>query len=276
MIVLPLEGTRMSDLLKWKKGACEAAKIASNLLLCMRQNFSVREKGLYDLVTDADTASQKVIYEHLKNLFPDHDFLGEEDGNGEKDPGPNAPPTWIVDPIDGTTNYVHDLPLYAISIGLYYQGEMVVGVVHDPSRNEMFHAAKGLGAFVNDTPLKTSSITSLGKAMITTGFPYNVRGMEHLFSWWKHFSHRSQAVRRIGSTALNLAYIASGRCDVFYAFDNHVWDVAGGIVLVNEAGGKITRVDGSPYCPFKPESLATNGHMHDLLVAEFRNGPQEG
>ena len=153
---------------------------------------------------------------------------------------------------------------------------MVVGVVHDPSRNEMFHAAKGHGAFVNNLPLKTSTITSLEKAMVTTGFPYNVRGMEHLFSWWKHFSHRSQAVRRIGSTALNLAYIASGRCDVFYAFDNHVWDVAGGIVLVNEAGGKITRVDGSPYCPFKPESLATNGHMHDLLVAEFRKGPQEG
>ncbi len=266
----------MNELIKWKEAACEAARIAAKLLISMRQNLSVREKGLYDLVTDADTASQKAIYDYLGSLFPDHKFLGEEDGKGEKDPGPNAPPTWIVDPIDGTTNYVHDLPLYAISIGLYYQGEMIVGVVHDPVRNELFHAAKGMGAFVNDKPIKTSSVLQLKDAMITTGFPYNVRGMEHLFQWWKHFSHRSQAVRRIGSTALNLAYIASGRCDAFYAFDNHVWDVAGGIVLVNEAGGKITLPDGSSYSPFQPICLATNTHLHELLLAEFRNGPKEG
>lgn len=265
----------MSELLKWKQTACEAAQKASALLLSMRQNFSVREKARFDLVTDADTASQKIIKEHLHGAFPHHDFLGEEDGKGEKEPAQDAPPTWIVDPIDGTTNYVHDLPLYAVSIGLWHQGKMKVGVVMDPARNEMFHAASGHGAFLNDRQISVSKVSAMKDAMITTGFPYSVQGMEHLFGWWRHFSHRCQALRRIGSTALNMAYVACGRCDVFYAFDNHVWDIAGGLVLVEEAGGLVSHVDGCKYSPFRPDSLVTNQPLHQHLLQEFSQGPKE-
>lgn len=266
----------MSELSQWKRAACEAAQKASKLLLAMRKNFSVREKARFDLVTDADTASQKIIKDHLHDAFPHHDFLGEEDGKGEKEPALDAPPTWIVDPIDGTTNYVHDLPLYAVSIGLWHQGKMKVGVVMDPVRNEMFHAAMGQGAFLNDQSIRPSAVSSLRNAMITTGFPYSVDGMDFLFSWWKHFSHRTQALRRIGSTALNMAYVACGRCDAFYAFDNHVWDIAGGVVLVQEAGGLITHVDGTGFSPFRPDSLVTNPHLQGILLKEFSQGPKEG
>ncbi|MSR31294.1 MAG: inositol monophosphatase [Gemmataceae bacterium] len=264
----------MSQLLEWKSAACEAARKAGDLILSMRKKFQVREKGRFDLVTDADTASQKLIREHLMALFPDHGFLGEEDGKGEQEPSPGSPPIWIVDPIDGTTNYVHDLPLYGVSIGLWHEGKMKVGVVFDPPRNEMFHAAMGHGAFLNDSPIHTSETAELGTALITTGFPYSAKGLEFLFDWWEHFSSRCQALRRIGSTALNMAWVACGRCDAFYAFDNHVWDIAGGLVLLQEAGGIITQVDGSAYSPFRKDSLAANPLLHAQLLQQFQGGPK--
>jgi myo-inositol-1(or 4)-monophosphatase len=253
--------------------AKEAARRGAAVLEEWRQRFQVKEKARFDLVTEADLTSQKVIREFLAERYPDHGFLGEEEAAGHTRPGPEAPPTWIVDPLDGTTNYVHDCPMYAVSLGLQVAGELIVGAVLDPSRSELFSAARGLGAWLNDQPIRTSSIRELGKALLVTGFPYDLRGREPIFAWWRYFSLEAQSVRRTGSTALNLAYVAAGRFDAFWAFDSNPWDVAGGAVLVQEAGGIISNVDGGPFDPYTPDGLASNGPLHSSLLEAFQKGP---
>jgi myo-inositol-1(or 4)-monophosphatase len=253
--------------------ACEAARRGAGVLEDWRRRFHVREKGRADLVTEADLASQKTIQDYLQQRFAGHGFLGEEENRGEHRPGPDAPPTWIVDPLDGTTNYVHDCPLYCVSIGLEVAGELVVGVVYEPVRNELFRAARGLGAWLGPERLRTSTIDRLDQALLATGFPPDVRGQERALDWWRHLSFRAQSLRRTGSTALNLAYVACGRFDGYWAFDNHVWDIAGGVVLVREAGGLITKVDGSTLDPYLPEAIASNGPLHPALAATMRSGP---
>jgi myo-inositol-1(or 4)-monophosphatase len=262
----------MNSLDDFHAAAQEAARRAALVLEDWRHKFQVREKGRFDLVTDADLASQKAIQAFLSERFPSHAFLGEEEGGDKSRPGPAAPPTWIVDPIDGTTNYVHDCPLYCISIGLQVAGELVVGVVLDPSRNEMFHAAKGTGAWINDRRIRTSTVDSLDDALIATGFPPNLRDNGASLDWWRHLSLKTQSLRRTGSTALNMAYVAAGRFDAYYAFDNHVWDVAGATVLIREAGGKVTNVDGSEYDAYTPDALATNGPLHSTMIEIFQSG----
>ena len=252
--------------------AQEAARRGAAALEEWRHRFSVREKARCDLVTEADLASQKAIHDYLGSRFPGHGFLAEEDKTTQARPGPEAPPTWIVDPLDGTTNYVHDCPLYCVSIGLQVAGDLVVGVVLDPGRNEMFAAARGLGAWLGQQRLQTSRVQRLDEALLATGFPPDMNGQERTLAWWRHLSLRTQSLRRTGSTALNLAYVAAGRFDGFWAFDNHVWDVAGGTVLVREAGGMITDVDGSPYNPYTPDALASNGALQPILLQEFRHG----
>lgn len=256
------------------EAAQEAARRGAAVLEDWRRRFQVREKGRFDLVTDADLASQRAIQGFLQGRFPDHGFLGEEEKAGhDSRPGLMAPPTWIVDPLDGTTNYVHDCPLYCVSIGLQVAGELVVGVVLDPSRNELFSAGKGLGSWLNGQRLQTSAAETLDQALVATGFPPDLKGQEKSLDYWRYFSFRTRSLRRTGSTALNLAYVAAGRFDGFYAFDNHVWDVAGGTVLVREAGGQITNVDGTPYDPFTADALASNGPLHPEMVKALREGP---
>ena len=262
-------GDALSDYLE---AACEAARQAAAVLNEWRARFQVREKARFDLVTDADLASQRVIYEYLGGLFPNHAFLGEEDA-AHRRPAPDGPPTWIVDPIDGTTNYVHDCPMYCISIGLQVAGELVVGVVLDPTRPELFKAAKGHGAWLDDHRIQTSAADRLDEALLATGFPPDIRGQERTLEWWRYFSLRARSLRRTGSTALNMAYVAAGRFDGYWAFDNHVWDVAGAAVLVLEAGGTLTNIDGAPYDPYTPDALASNGPLHPSLLAALRTGP---
>src|SRR5262245_15071922 len=261
------------ELNTWLAAAKEAGLRAAVVLDKWRRRFSVREKSRFDLVTEADLASQKTIYEFLGKRFPGHEFLGEEDVAQRPRPGANAPPTWIVDPIDGTTNYVHDCPLYCISIGLQVAGELVVGVVYDPARKEMFAAAKGQGAFANEQRLQTSATDKLSEALLATGFPPDMKGQERTLDWWRHFSLKTRSLRRTGSTALNMAYVAAGRFDGYWAFDNHVWDVAGAAVLIREAGGTLTNLDGTPYDPYSPDALVSNGPLHGVLLEEFRRGP---
>jgi myo-inositol-1(or 4)-monophosphatase len=258
---------RLSDYLD---AAREAARRAARVLEDCRSRFQVREKARFDLVTDADLASQRTIYDYLGRRFPGHQFLGEEDKIARTRPGTDAPPTWIIDPLDGTTNYVHDCPMYCVSIGLQVAGEMLVGVVLDASRPELFAAARGLGAWLNDRRIQTSSATRLDEALLATGFPPDMKGQEMTLDWWRFFSLRTRSLRRTGSTALNLAYVAAGRFDGYWAFDNHVWDVAGGMVLIQEAGGVITNNDGTPYDPYTPDSLASNGPLHPVLVECLR------
>jgi myo-inositol-1(or 4)-monophosphatase len=256
-----------------QEAACEAARRGAGVLEEWRTRFQVREKGRFDLVTDADLNSQRVIRAYLAERFPHHDFLGEEEGAGSDRPGPNAPPTWIVDPLDGTTNYVHDCPLYCVSVGLQVGGALVAGAVYDPRHNELFSAARGHGAWLNGQRLRTSDATSLDVALLATGFPPDLRGQEKSLEWWRYFSLRTRSLRRTGSTALNLAYVAAGRFDGYWGFDNHAWDVAAGFVLVYEAGGTVTRADGSPVDPFAPDSVASNGPLHATLLEHLRTGP---
>jgi myo-inositol-1(or 4)-monophosphatase len=252
--------------------ACEAARRAAVVLEEWRARFQVREKARFDLVTDADLASQRVIYDYLGGRFPSHAFLGEEDA-AHRRPGPDAPPTWIIDPIDGTTNYVHDCPMYCISIGLQVAGELVVGAVLDPTRPELFKAAAGMGAWLNDRRLNTSATDRLEESLLATGFPPDIRGQERTLDWWRYFSLHARSLRRTGSTALNMAYVAAGRFDGYWAFDNHVWDVAGAVVLVREAGGTVTNADGTPYDPYSPDALVSNGPLHPKLLEALRTGP---
>jgi myo-inositol-1(or 4)-monophosphatase len=253
--------------------AKEAARRGAAVLEEWRHRFQVREKARADLVTEADLGSQQAIREYLADRFPGHGFLGEEDRSPQDRPGPDAPPTWIVDPLDGTTNYVHDCPLYCVSVGLQVAGELVVGVVLDPCRDELFAAAKGHGAWVNDRRLQTSRATRLDEALLATGFPPDLAGQERLLEWWRYFSLRTRSLRRTGTTALNMAYVAAGRFDGYWAFDNHVWDVAGATVLVREAGGVVTNTDGTPYDPYTPDALVSNGPLHPVLLECFRTGP---
>ncbi|HEV8060512.1 MAG TPA: inositol monophosphatase family protein [Gemmataceae bacterium] len=259
-----------NELDEYLAAAAEAARRAAVVLEQWRRRFTVREKGRFDLVTDADVASQKAVREYLQAIFPTHGFLGEEDKSGHGRPAQDAPPTWIVDPIDGTTNYVHDFPFYCVSIGLQVEGELVVGVILEPTRNELFQAAIGRGAWLGSDRLHVSGVERLEDALVSTGFPPNTHEQEHLFTTWRHLSLKTQSLRRTGSTAINLAYIAAGRFDGYWAFDNHVWDVAAGVVLIREAGGLFTNADGSPYDPYTPDCLATNGAIHGLMLEELR------
>jgi myo-inositol-1(or 4)-monophosphatase len=250
--------------------AVEAARRGAAELERWRAKFSVKEKSRADLVTDADHASQKVVMDTLLAAFPDHHFLGEEDSVGksleETRPPADAPPVWVVDPLDGTANYVHDVPAYCVSIGLWAAGKPVVGVIHDPRLNEVFTAALGLGAFLNGKPIRVSPVASLRDGMISTGFPADHgKALRNYESWGKVMAH-AQALRRTGSTALNLAYVAAGRFDGYWAHDNYAWDVLAGAVLVTEAGGAITTADGKPFDPFRPDLLATNGRFHAELL----------
>jgi myo-inositol-1(or 4)-monophosphatase len=265
--------TKPEVLREYLEAACEAARRGAAVLESWRRRFQIREKGKADLVTEADLASQKTIQDYLQRRFPSHGFLGEEEGAGRHRPGPGAPPTWIVDPLDGTTNYVHDCPMYCVSIGLQLAGELVVGVVYEPVRQEMFAAAQGLGAWLGEQRLRTSAIDRLDQALLATGFAPDVRGHERALDWWRHLSFRAQSLRRTGSTALNMAYLACGRFDGYWAFDNHVWDIAGGVVLVREAGGLVTKLDGSALDAYLPECIASNGPLHPALVEALQGEP---
>jgi myo-inositol-1(or 4)-monophosphatase len=272
----PEQGRRMTPNLPlddYLDAACEAARRAADVLEQWRTRFRVREKARFDLVTDADLASQRAVRDYLGGRFPGHGFLGEEESAGHGRPGPDAPPTWIVDPLDGTTNYVHDCPLYCVSIGLQVAGELVVGVVFDPCRQELFRAAKGGGAWLGERRLQVSQAARLEEALLATGFPPDLSGQERTLEWWRYFSLRTRSLRRTGSTAMNLAYVAAGRFDGFWALGNHVWDVAGAVVLLREAGGVITNLDGSPYDPYTPDALASNGPLHPVMLDAFRRGP---
>jgi myo-inositol-1(or 4)-monophosphatase len=260
------------DLKNWLNAAKDAARRGAEALEHWRGRFQVQEKGRADLVSEADHASQQAIHEYLARRFHDHLFLGEEGEAAKVRPGPNSPPLWIVDPLDGTTNYVHDVPAYCVSIGLMVAGELVVGVIYDPRQQEMFTAAKGQGAWLGERRLAVSKVDRLEAALLSTGFSPDLRSHEFTLEWWRHFSFRVQSLRRTGSTALNLAYVACGRFDGYWAFDNHPWDVAAGFVLVREAGGTVTRTDGSPEDCFAVDSIATNGLLQPLMLAEFRGG----
>ena len=251
-------------MLEFLQAAEEAARRAGHVLRAWSSKFTVREKSRSNLVTEADFAAQEVIHNFLKGRYPQHGFHGEE---GLNEVRPDSPYRWVVDPLDGTTNYVHGFPYFAVSIGLEFEGRLVVGAIYDPTRDEMFLAARGSGATLNRRPLHKSDVTELGQAMVVASLPVATHPDDIAVKRFLRMLPHAQTVQRTGSAALNLAYVAAGRLDAFWSTSLKPWDMAAGVVLVEEAGGLVTRVDGGPFQLEEPNLLATNGSdIHQELM----------
>ncbi|WP_422925373.1 inositol monophosphatase family protein [Singulisphaera sp. PoT] len=251
-----------------------AEKLALEAGTLLREAYgrvSAREKAPGDLVTDADFASQALIAEGVSLAFPEHTFLGEEQG---ADFDPTRPWRWIVDPLDGTINFAHGFPFWAVSIALEHEGKLVVGVVHNPLSSETFSARLGGGATRNGQPISVSRAANLRDCLISTALPTDFhRDADRLMAYMRRFSTGTHSVRRTGSSALNLAHIAVGGFDVCYATWMNSWDAAAGVLLVQEAGGRITKLDGGPYDLYGGEILATNGRVHDESLRVLAEAP---
>ena len=245
--------------------ARRAATEAGRILLDHYGRVTAREKQPGDLVTDADSASQRSIVATLLGEFPDHTILGEED---DLQADPTNPWRWVVDPLDGTVNFAHGFPFWSVSIGLEHAGELVVGVVFNPVDGQMFAASRGGGAFADDERLRVSSARTLGESLISTGLPTAFAAdSPRQLALLDRMATGTHSVRRTGSAALNLAHVAAGHFEVFYATSIHSWDVAAGVALVLEAGGRVTALDGAPHDLDSGGLLATNGVVHDEAVA---------
>lgn len=222
----------------------------------------VSYKGRDNIVTDVDKKAESIIIKHLRSAFPDHGILSEEAGGRSS----ASPYRWIVDPLDGTTNFAHAFPFFSVSIGLEYAGKMVTGVVFDPLRNELFSAESGRGAYLNKTRISVSKIGALGKSFLATGFSYGNERKDRNMGNFKRLLLKSMAIRRAGSAALDLCYVACGRFDGYWELDLHPWDSAAGVIIVREAGGDVTRFDGTAFTPYNKNILATNGMIHRQMV----------
>jgi myo-inositol-1(or 4)-monophosphatase len=255
---------------EYSEAAAEAAELAGQLLRkSIDKSREITFKGAVDLVTDHDRKSQQVILEHLMSRYPNHDFLAEEDLREDR----GADFRWIIDPIDGTTNYAHRFPFFSVSIALEWQGNVVMGVVYDPMREEMFTAALDKGACLNGSPIHVSSVDELNNSLLATGFPYDLRESEvNNFDHFAHFAVRAQAVRRCGSAALDLSYVAAGRFDGFWEMKLGPWDMAAGALIVQEAGGRVSDFGGGEYTPYGKELLANNGLIHTQMLEVLRMG----
>ncbi|HTN76941.1 MAG TPA: inositol monophosphatase family protein [Pirellulaceae bacterium] len=248
---------------------CEkAARVGGQVLRDWQGKFRWREKGRRDLVTEADFAAQQAIREVVSAAFPAHEFLGEEDGDALIASQAHAMGyRWIVDPLDGTANYVHGLANFAVSVALEHEGRMVCGVVFDPMSQECFSAVAGEGAKLNGQPIATSGCTLIEQAMIAASFPPHVERNSPEITQFIEVLLRSQSVRRLGSAALNLCYVASGRLDAYWATSVKIWDIAAGMLILQEAGGLITSMTGSPLVLAKPELIASSSPelLHELI-----------
>jgi len=239
-----------------------------------RQDFKVDKKGTIDLVTEVDLEVERMCREVIGRRFPSHGILAEEMGGGGASPGGDGP-CWIFDPIDGTTNYAHGLPVFCAALGLEIDGRIEVAAVYDPTRRELFTAERGQGAYVNGARMKVSNAASLVDAMLVTGFPYDVHhNPSDILGLFGAFVTRARAVRRLGSAALDLAYVAAGRMDGFWEDRLQPWDVAASSLLVEEAGGVVTGTDGCPFHARLGHVLATTPALQEAMLAtirQFRN-----
>jgi myo-inositol-1(or 4)-monophosphatase len=224
----------------------------------------IRHKGTIDLVTEADLASELLIVERIKTHYPRHSILAEESGASAAEGASEW--KWIVDPLDGTTNYAHAYPCFCVSIGLEHKGEMALGVIYDPLRDETFAAERGAGATLNGRRIRVSEIDELNQALLCTGFPYDVRDHGDFARHFNNFIKHAQAVRRDGSAALDLASVACGRFDGFWEEGLRPWDVAAGKILIEEAGGRVSRYDGAAFDIYTPPIMASNGLVHEAMM----------
>jgi myo-inositol-1(or 4)-monophosphatase len=228
------------------------------------RDMRVDKKGTIDLVTEVDLAVEQMFRDLITERFPDHQVLAEEMGRGASIP---PGPCWVFDPIDGTTNYAHGLPIFCASLALELSGIAEVGAIYDPNRRELFTAERGGGAFLNGRPIHVSAAGTLVDAMLVTGFPYDVHDrVEEIVGLFGAFVGKARAVRRLGSAAIDLCYVAAGRLDGFWEADLKPWDVAAGALIVAEAGGRITQMDGTPFQSRGSQVLAANSQIHEQML----------
>ena len=244
----------------------DLAREAGALLLSFFGHVAIEYKGDADLVTQADRASEKLIVERIREQWPSHDLIGEE--GSRRETGNDF--RWYVDPLDGTTNFAHGYPVFCVSLALEYKGERIAGVVYDPCRNEMFAAGKESGAQLNGQPIRVSRTPLLVESLVATGFPSHKRHKNPNIHFYHQITLRSHGVRRAGSAALDLCQVSCGRFDAFWEFNLSSWDTAAGVLLVQEAGGKVTTFSNQPFNIDSREVLASNSLIHDELLAEFQ------
>lgn len=245
---------------------------AAEILRFFNRSFSVHHKeGVNNLVTEADHASEKAILGVIQSAFPDHQVLTEETGAIVQD----SAYKWIIDPIDGTVNFAHGIPLNCVSIAVEHNGVMVLGAVYNPHMNELFFAEKGKGATLNDKPIRVSEENRVIKSCLVTGFPYTYINMPNgPLEIFDRFVRKGVPVRRLGSAAIDLCWVACGRFDGFYEHKLEPWDSAAGYLIVEEAGGRVTDHAGQPFSVYQHRVLATNGKIHEEMV-EVINGRKE-
>lgn len=230
-----------------------------------RRHIGFELKGAFDLVTEADRASEKFIVERLSAQFPSHGILAEE-GSGHESPSEYR---WYVDPLDGTTNFAHGYPVYNVTLALEKAGELIAGVIFDPSRNEMFTCEKGGGAYLNGKPIRVSHTGKVDECLFSTGFPSRRRHLDVNIHFYYQLAMSSHGVRRGGAAAIDLAWVACGRLDGFWEFGLSPWDMAAGKLLVTEAGGVCTDMTGAPHHLRAPHILTDNGRIHEEVVGVF-------
>jgi myo-inositol-1(or 4)-monophosphatase len=253
--------------------AIELARRAGGLLLeGQESSLLVSRKGPTDLVTDYDLKSEQMLVKGILEAYPEDRILAEEGTNTDSPSGAqgqasDAEHLWLIDPIDGTTNYAHGVPFYSVSIGLMANKRLLFGVVYDPTRGELFHASEGGGAWLGDQPLQVSETRSLEDSLLVTGFPYDIRtNPNNNLDHYSAFALRSRAVRRLGSAALELAYVAAGRFEGYWELRLNPWDWAAGVLMVREAGGTVTTFSGDDKVLDGDETLlASNGHVHETM-----------
>ena len=243
-----------------------AREAGSLLMEYFRERVKIEYKGDVDLVTVADRKSEALILERIRKQFPTHDVMGEEGTRIET----GSEYKWYVDPLDGTTNFAHSYPVFCVSLAVELRGQRVAGVIYDPTRDEMFSAELGGGARLNDQAMHVSTTAKLAESLVATGFPSHKRHKNPNIYFYHQLTLRTHGVRRAGSAALDLCNVASGRYDGFWEFNLNPWDTAAGVLIVEEAGGKVTDFSGGPFQIASHETLATNGLVHDALLHEFR------
>ena len=252
---------------QFKKIAVEAA-LESGIFIkkSVGKVLKVSYKGRDNIVTDVDKKCESIIIKKILSAFPDHSVLSEECGAIKG----ASPYKWIIDPLDGTTNFAHAFPFFCVSIGLETGGRAILGVVYDPMRAELFFAEEGRGACLNGNRISVSGTKRLSGSFLATGFSYGLRRKDRNIRNFRNFLTRSLAIRRAGSAALDLCYVACGRFDGFWEMDLHPWDSAAGALIVREAGGRVTRFDGSPYSHYNRDVLATNSLIHRRMIHILR------
>ena len=255
-------------MLELKNFAVSLAHEAGALLIeKFDQSIEIHYKGDINLVTEADKMSENIIMAAIRQSFPEHGILSEEspailDGSSLR---------WIIDPLDGTTNYAHGYPVFCVSIALEKNGTIILGVIYDPTRRDTFVAVRGEGAFLNGKKLAVSKVSALSRSLLATGFPYDIReSEENNLNYFNIMAKEVQAIRRAGAAALDIAYAAAGRFDGFWELKLKPWDTAAACLLLEEAGGKITDIFGGPWNLLSPNLLASNSLLHEQMIAVFK------